>query len=318
MSVRSAVLEDLNTILDLCRERPYPDLPIRGQTSDQRRQAILGSIEQNWQFLGREPRLNLLVNDNSDGFLVLFNGLNESISGDPQSVIQDLHGRTPEDFTALLDEAERRTVESGGDFAVCELAVGETALEEQLTRRGYAVEMLRILRAVHEVPKRTPRYSVRAARRTDQLFMMWLSEFTAFNTVVPGRSADPDEVAVRFFASYANQSFYDDPRMAAFVAEDLSDPENPRQIGYIILKLGFQDLVDKQRLAYIYDISVHPDYWGKRVFHDLMDQADRFMVKNRVTLLQGDISMNNQRALRTAIKALGFKIEWQRWSKKLV
>jgi ribosomal protein S18 acetylase RimI-like enzyme len=318
VSVRSAVLEDLNTILDLCRERPYPDLPIRGQTSEQRRQAILGSIEQNWRLLGREPRLNLLVNDNSDGFLVLFNGLNESISGDPQSVIQDLHGRTPEDLTRLLDEAERRTVASGGDYAVIELVPGETVLEQALTERGYEVEMLRILRSVHEVPTRTPRFHVRSARRTDQLFMMWLSEFTAFNTVVPGRSADPEEVALRFFASYTSQSFYDDPRMKAFIAEDLSDPENPTQIGYIILKLGFQDLVDQQRLAYIYDISVHPDYWGKRVFHDLMDQADRFMVKNRVTLLQGDISMNNQRALRAAVKMLGFQVEWQRWAKKLV
>lgn len=317
MAVRTAVLEDRDAILDLCKERPYPNLPIRGQTSEQRRAAVYNGIDKNWQYLGREPRLQLLVNEDKNGYLVLFTGLQESISGDPQAVIQDLHARTPEELNELLDAAEARTLEAGGDYTVVELAVEEKGLEEVMQARGYAVEMYRILRNVQQAPTRTPVYPVRPARRTDHLFMCWLTEHTALNTVVPGRSADGETVALRFFHSYINQSFIDDPRVRAFIAEDLSDPDDPKQIGYIILKLGYTDVVDQQRLAYIYDIAVRPDYWGKRVVHDLMDMADRFMVKNKITLLQGDISLNNQRAMRTACKTLGFKLEWQRWAKKL-
>jgi ribosomal protein S18 acetylase RimI-like enzyme len=178
--------------------------------------------------------------------------------------------------------------------------------------------MLRILKSVKEMPApRTARYSVRPARANDQVFMVWLGGQTALNTVVPGRSADGETVAMRFFSSYVTQSFVDDPRMRAFVAEDHSDPEVPLQIGYIILKLGYEDIVDKQRLAYIYDIAVRPEYWGKRVVHDLMDRVERFMARNQITLLQGDISTGNQRALRTAMKALGFEIEWQRWARRV-
>lgn len=107
----------------------------------------------------------------------------------------------------------------------------------------------------------------------------------------------------------------------AFICErkdpDALEEVGFRQAGYLLVKTGFQEPVTGQRLAYIYDLAVHPDHWGRRATQLLMRDVERRLAELGFDIFCGDISERNPRALKTAIKSLGFTLEYRRFGRKL-
>ncbi|MEW6283166.1 MAG: GNAT family N-acetyltransferase [Candidatus Eremiobacterota bacterium] len=310
--LRPATAGDLDAVVALCGERAYPALTARGQTPEQRRQAIAAGYRRHWEWVETDPNLTVLVSEREglSGFLLMITGLRESITDETQAMVYDLYGRHPGEAEELLELAEGRARAASCTYLVMDLAPGEP-LEDLFTRRGYAVDINRIVRVVTEVPERARSCRVRSARPNDHLFIVWLNSQTAVHTIPGGRGTDPAFIAQSYFDTYLATDFAGDPALKTFIAEH---PTEPRQIGYIVLKLGYADGVDAAPMAYIYDLAVHPDQWGRRVVHDLMLEVDRFLVQEGIRFLQGDISQANQRALKTAVKSLGFQVEWRRWA----
>ena len=101
---------------------------------------------------------------------------------------------------------------------------------------------------------------------------------------------------------------------AALIIEDALKNESA---GYLLLKTDTCDPVTGERLGYVYDLSIHPHYWGKRATQRLMKEGENYLYHKGIPYFLGDICEDNQRALKTAIKSIGFTLERIRWMKKL-
>ncbi len=87
------------------------------------------------------------------------------------------------------------------------------------------------------------------------------------------------------------------------------DRENEERAGYIILLMDHEDQSTGERQAFIHDLAVKREYWGKYVVHRLIDAASESAKKRGLRWLAGVVTRDNRRALHTALKALGFEIE---------
>ncbi len=117
-----------------------------------------------------------------------------------------------------------------------------------------------------------------------------------------------------FFESYQFTDFAADPELLTLIAEH---PTRPRQVGYLVVRRSVYEEPDPSPFPYIYDIAVHPDCWGQRVPHDLLAVADSSLAETGRTGLQADVSEGNPRALKTALKSLGFEPLSRRWARRL-
>jgi ribosomal protein S18 acetylase RimI-like enzyme len=80
-------------------------------------------------------------------------------------------------------------------------------------------------------------------------------------------------------------------------------------LGYLILLLQERDTWTGEEQAFIQDMAVDRRYWGKYITHKLINAAVKRAKEEGLLYLVGIVSGENQRALGTATKGLGFVIE---------
>jgi ribosomal protein S18 acetylase RimI-like enzyme len=255
------------------------------------------------------------------GYLILHIGTVESITGKTQSAIYDYGvSRGYDDmavFQALLREAEEATVQRDIFFMVTEVFREDKRGEKIFMECGFKKEINLVIKRtamnVINAPDPDP-FRVRIACNEDIFFVMWLSTQCSSFTVPSGRDADTSEIQFEYLRVYSGMSLKETDDFAALIIEDALEDE---PIGYLLLKTNSHDLVLGQRLAYVYDISIHPDYWGKWAAQRLYKEGENLLVRKGIHFCLGDISEDNRRALLAATRTAGFKLERSRIVKKL-
>lgn len=193
-------------------------------------------------------------------------------------------------------------------FLVGDLSVEEVLWENFLETRGYAPDLNRIILPTHPPIRSRDRWTIRPARSTDYFFVLSLNSLVNSNTIPPGRDVDANLVARGYHEAYSQLKIGEDPNMPTYIAESGDQP-----IGYLMIKLSPPEPSGTQA-GYIYEISVHPDHWGRRVVDELLSAATRELGPKGVSWITGDVSQSNLRALKTAQKQLGFHLEQRRWA----
>ncbi|MBI3929637.1 MAG: GNAT family N-acetyltransferase [Armatimonadetes bacterium] len=318
-TIREARQDDLEPVLEMLHDRHYADLPLRGLTGPQRRDAAIRGYRENWQHMDREKQLKILVAEDEGGLagaVVFLTGMRESITYDQQVWIYDhftaARSARSQVLHGLLDCAEAIARDEGDQYSTVELMPGEPD-EELFGPRGYSVELNRIVKRVqsHDI-RPSSSYRIREADKNDQMFIIYLNALVNKYTIPAGRDGDPELVAERYLDAYFSLDVGREAK--GFLCE--AGPERTA-VGYLLLKTGYQELISGQTLGYIYDLAVHPDHWGRRATQLIMRTAENRLAQAGVPLYTGDISERNQRALKTSIKSLGFTVEWRRWGKRL-
>lgn len=305
--IRLARAKDREAFLQLVARRRFPALPARELSSEQRRSSALMHYRQYFEQALEAEDLRVVVEEQEGqllGYIVLLTGLRESITQEPQTLLFDYFG-PPETLDRLLVHAERYMRPE--DYIVVEIPPGDGD-EEIFKARGYHLEMHRIIRRTRQWDLGGP-YSVRRARSKDHLFLLSLNAICFRFTIPDGRRQSPGEIALNFLQAYVDLDLDNDPNLIPWLVEREGEP-----VGYLMLKLGYQTEVSGEEAAYIYDLAVHPEHWGRRATQKLMRYAESDLDRRGIAYMIGDISAANPRALKTSVKSLGFQVEWNRWS----
>ncbi|MDQ7822204.1 MAG: GNAT family N-acetyltransferase [Candidatus Eremiobacteraeota bacterium] len=254
-------------------------------------------------------------------YLVLFLDIVETITGEKQGFIFD-YAVSPDHaggdaLPLLFRKAEEAVREREIQYLVMEIFAQDKEGEKRAFREGFGKEMNRIIlrTAVKPLPRHDPDpFIVRKAQSEDLFFVLWLNTQCASFTIPSGRDRPKDDVQYRYLRIYSELSLEESEDFTALIIED-AVKETP--VGYLLFKTNACDAITGARLGYVYDIAIHPDYWGKRAAQRLMKEGINLLSEKGIPFCLADISEGNQRALKTAIKSIGFHLESIRWMKKL-
>jgi GNAT superfamily N-acetyltransferase len=327
ISYRLGEKKDVEILINFLEKRCFFPGYIGYENPDIVRPIIARSYRANKYLIEKQALFPLMIASHDEtqeplGFMLLLMVSEESITAEPQTVIYDFYVEPGDHFEVIMDRFLKQAEEWAQSikirYLVTEILITQNHREEYFASRGFYVDMNRIVRGVEthtfENMPRQKHFIVRPAREGDRNFILLLNAQNAGLLVPVGRDTPLKDVQVYYFNTYSQLSITDNPIMNVLIAEDT---EKARPAGYIMLKVAAVDAVSEKPLAYIYDISVHKDYWGKLVAQRLVREGENLLVGKGVHYLIGDTAENNPRPLKTAIKTLGFKLYSRRWVKKL-
>jgi ribosomal protein S18 acetylase RimI-like enzyme len=253
-------------------------------------------------------------------YLMLLSEVIEGITGQKQGLIIDYALSPTHDgntlFGAMLSQAEEALLENYTKYLVIDVFCNDGGGEKIIEAGGFKRELNRIVKKVEMGPVRAPEpdpYLVRMAENEDLFFILALSSQCASFIIPSGRDAAGEDVHFRFMRAYSGMALKERDDFAALIIEDRVKEE---PVGYLMFKFK-DDAITGERLAYVYDIAIEPAYWGRRAAHRLDREGENYLAGKGIAFLLGDISVENQRALKTATRNGGYALERVRWLKKL-
>lgn len=122
----------------------------------------------------------------------------------------------------------------------------------------------------------------------------------AVDLVVTSRSPYREGVSDEKIRSYRRQNFehlasiLDMPDGGLFVAND----EQGEHIGHILLLCNQIDSVAEIPQAWVYDVSVRPDWWGRGVGQRLMAHGETFARQQGLEYIGLGVTAGNERAVK--------------------
>jgi N-acetylglutamate synthase-like GNAT family acetyltransferase len=325
-------LHDIPLLLPLREEAEIFVSPIRDISADDVKKFILSryqdacNVSDEEKEKAKETMQLFAVTDMEDrivGFIALVTDSIEGITQEKQIEIYDLVIKKDVDqgevLRLFLEEAEKICREKNIKYLVYTIQSGEKEKLELLQHHGFATQVNCIAKNLKRIKKwRTPKpwLRIRWAKISDLIFLLSLNNVASVNYALPHHDVPMSDVQGSFFSAYSENLLkwiMNEPTFSILIAEDVEKKES---IGYVMLWLGSVDGFTGEKFAYIYDIAVKQEYWGKYVTHYLMEAAEKFVIKKGLDYIAGDISESNQRALRTAIDSIKFFLERYRLVKK--
>lgn len=144
---------------------------------------------------------------------------------------------------------------------------------------------------------------VRDASDADLRFMRKLALDSALHGIPYGRKVSNSAVKARIRESIARIVPDRDTIILIAYLEETSKP-----IGYLILELGELEGSTGEPQSMIYDLGVHPKYWGTPAVRHLVNEAARRTAKAGLDYMVGEVSAHNERTYLQALR-LGFELE---------
>lgn len=250
-----------------------------------------------------QANMLVLISQQPDDYAVLLRGERETVTGDRQSRLWDW-GRDPKPFLPTL---LRQAARGGDQYLVARVQPGE---EESFVALGFLPELRRVLAPVVGKPNRSP-FTVRPATAQDCFFLANLHSQGSHFYVPAHRSADLDEIALRSGAYYLSLNFGPDcPLWGRIICWQ------GRPSGYVLYKLGMRVEENGASAAYLYDINLLPEFWGRLGARILLRQAMLDLAELGVQYVAADISYDNDNAFRLATRGIEFQLEWTRFGMK--
>jgi len=319
ITLRDAAPSDIETLVELYLGKPcFPSL-LRDHTAETHRRHFVAGLRMEAHQIGKDKNLRVLIAQDETrgprGHLILILHTVESITGEHQAMIYD-HCLDAETAPPLLGAAAEAALATGNRYLTLEIAPEDEAGAALFTAHDFRPEMFRIVKRIRpSAVDESGRFTVRRAKQTDIFFVLLLNTKCGPYTIPSGRGTTQQEIQERYMEAYMELDLEHDRNLLPLIIEDGASGE---AVGYLLLKTGSRDALTGAMLAYIYDIAVSPDYWGKRATQHLVREAENLLLVRGFTYLMGDVCRDNQRALKTATKSLGFSVESVRWCRRLL
>lgn|GEM_PF-773110 len=324
--IRDGRPSDIDDIVEIYRQKKLFLSMAWASRGEEVQQHYIKNLRMQKGHFGSHPDLKVLIAERkADGkalaYLLVFLDFVEAITGEKQGLVFDygVSGECHDSnvIQALLSRAEAAVLEKKMKYIVIELFHDDVKSSEEVEKAGYRREIHRIIKKAEFRPVKAPEpdpFTVRKGCSEDIFFVLWLNTQCAAFIIPSGRERPHDEVQFRFLGIYSGMSLAEREEFTSLIIEDRIKDISA---GYLLFKTSSSDVITGDRLGYIYDIAIHPDYWGRRATQRLMREGENYMAEKGMAYLLGDISDNNQRALKTAIKSIGFSPDRIRWMKRL-
>lgn len=303
MILRRARLEDRDWFCRMAGAKSFPLHPHTGVTPTERSRQLVQRYFEGWQTMLAQPNLLVLVSQDPDDYVVLLRGELETVTGQRQSRIWDW-GRDPGPFLPTL---LRQAAQAGDRYLVARALPGE---EDHFVSLGFQPELRRLLAPVLGKPNRS-HFTVRPATPLDTFFIANLHSQGSHFYVPAHREVDRDELTMRSGAYYLGLTFGPDcPVWGRIICWQ----EKPS--GYVLYKLGMRVEENGASAAYLYDINLLPEFWGRLGARILLRQAMLDLAELGIEYVAADISCDNDQAFQLATRGIEFQLEWTRLGMK--
>lgn len=302
---RPARLEDKAWVCGLARTRFYPDHPVTGVSGRQQADWTAGQYAAGWESLLARPNLTILVDSDQTGYLVAVAGDRESLTGDRQIMIADWVG----DLALFLPPLREMGQRDGSRYLVTRAFPGQS---HPLAELGFQAELTRVMARLDGRPN-TSNFVVRRAGPGDRLFMANLHRQGSHFYAPAHRRVDPEEISMRNLTVYMGMDLRPGSSMLGYLV-----CEGRRPFGYVLFKRGLRAEVSGAAVAYLYDIHLQPERWGRSAARILLRQAMLELSEMGLELIAGDVSCANPGVHQLALRAADFRHEWTRWGLELM
>ncbi|MBM3461021.1 MAG: GNAT family N-acetyltransferase [Armatimonadetes bacterium] len=314
ISVVPAGVEHYEAILEAVKTIPFTVSPLRPWSLEDVRSWLVALVQTRWKFIVEQPQFETLIawdGRKVHGWIVLQHGTEEGATGDPQTtIVPPSHVSTP----ALLEEATRRARAHGSRVLTGNILTNDELQNATYRENGMVAEFQRIVLSLKEYGRDSLKQraferasrsvAVRRAEYSDQLTLLRLAT-ECVNLMFHASRSDQDveRIQTRFIESYATLNV-EDEKSHVWIAETAEgDPCAALQIDP-----RRDHLLDGTWQAYISDISVSPEYWGRAAGVALVARAIPVLQEMGITYLAGDISTTNERVWSLSQK-FGFHVE---------
>ncbi|MCD4786578.1 MAG: GNAT family N-acetyltransferase [Candidatus Eremiobacteraeota bacterium] len=276
--------------------------------------------------LGRSETFPLIIAEDIDtgdpvGYMLLQMGIAELFTGKYLARIFDYHidipGLKRQVMDHFINQAEMFAEENQLSRLIVEIPAGEKEEEDYFLDRGFYIEINKIIKKAKNQNLNTRlqrRYTVRPMENRDRMFVLLLVAQNSKFLIPPELEEESKRIEEECFNSYSDMNLLSDPEISVYIIEET---ETFRQVGYIIMQTKSDDVICARKNAYVYDISIHHDFWGKYAAQRLLREAENIFSEKGYYYLYADTSQNNPRALKMAVKSLGYKLYSRRWAKKV-
>ena len=241
------------------------------------------------------------------GSMTLRPQLVRSITGDRESVIEDLQAGEPAAYPALLERALESASGYGSQFLTLHVDPARCELSTLLESLGFCREAERIVMpsAEHPVPENSP-YAVRDFEAGDDFLIAVRNANLLSHTLAAGREYDVSELTF-----HSMEAMFEQLRRPTEAQQTLVLTfQTKEQVGHLILEL-------QSDCGYVCDVAVDPQHWGGRAISRLMRAGSTWLYRHGLPCMVGDVSASNQRALKFAKRFLGFSLESVRYGRRL-
>ena len=153
--------------------------------------------------------------------------------------------------------------------------------------------------------------NVYRASEDDRVFLLALSTRCVPFMFCESRQGDLPLVRRRFFDVYATLDLSGKPDFQVLVATVNGEPA-----GAVMYAARSSQGLDKRDEAYIYDVSVEPERWGRSVAAALIQACIEELDRCGIEYLGGDVAVDNARVLALA-QRFGFVVEHRRHYRRL-
>ena len=301
--VKLAQACDLPAVLDLVRRRDYPESRIPGVTGELRRDTVLKELEQHWETFTQ--RADLAVLRTTNAFWVVAHGQIDFSSGQPETVVVEHAGEVRE-YPQLLEESIRRAVQHHDEFLAVRVYPQEA---ERFAGLGLSSELRRVVRTIAPTKPQGP-YRIREATLRDRSFLARLHvQSRGFYRSAGRRGVDGS--TWEDMGHYLSLELAPESDLYGWVAL-----EDDLPVGYVLIRTPFFVELYGDNAAYLYDIAVARECWGREAASQLHEHAVARLAERGVGVLVGDISSANERAFSISGR-LGYELEWERWGRNL-
>jgi len=303
MILRRARPDDRDWFCRMAANKHYPDHPHTGVSGSERSQQMAGRYAEGWQTMLTQPNLLVLVSQEPDDYAVLLRGEVETVTGERQSRIWDW-GRDPKPFLPTL---LRQAAQVGDRYLVARAQPGE---EELFLELGFLPELRRLLAPIVGKTNRS-HFTVRPATALDTFFIANLHSQGSQFYVPAQREVDRDEMTLSSGSYYLGLNFGPDCPVWGRIICWQGKPS-----GYVLYKLGMRVEENGASAAYLYDINLLPEFWGRLGARILLRQAMLDLAELGVKYVAADISCDNDQAFQLATRGIEFQLEWTRFGMK--
>ncbi|MBS2034927.1 GNAT family N-acetyltransferase [bacterium] len=300
MILRRVRLEDRDWFCQLAAGKEFPVHPHTQISGQERARQLAQRYRDGWEQLLAQPEMLVLVSQEPDGYAVLLRQDRDSLTQDRQSILWDWAGELKPFLPVLLKQAAA----AGDRYLVARSQPGQ---EEGFLNLGFLAESRRLLAPVLGKPNRS-QFTVRPATPQDVFFIANLHSQGSQFYVPSHREVDREEMISRTMTIYLGLDFGPDSPVWGRIICWKDKPS-----GYVLYKLGMRVEETGESAAYLYDINLLPEFWGRLGARILLRQAMLDLAELGVKYVAADISCDNDNAFQLATRGIEFALEWTRF-----
>lgn len=306
--------DDRGEVLARVARRPYFVTAARDWTVDTERDFHVAHVRDNLAaWLDAPKRWDVLLGES--GFLILCHG---QVEKSTQLVSTEIVAPSwPRNEDGLLARAVERAREQGAQLITVDLLAEEHDAQACYEASGFVHERNRIVRRLFPPPSFPFERAVRNVRvrpgvEDDRFALIALATSCVPHMLAARERPQSDAIVARFFEEYMRMPIGPEAPHRLWIGENTEGV----MAGALLVDPKMVNARDGRSQAFIYDLSVTPQLWGRAVGAGLVIAAIAALSREGVGYFLGDISVDNTR-VATLADRFGFVTETRRLTRIL-